>query len=118
MGHSGEFTVAGQGVYTLTITNIDRRATSGAITVTDLLPPGLTFLSATGTDWTCSATDLEVTCTNPGPIEPGASSAITLTVEVGPAAWLGVTSFARVSNTSDQNLPNNAIADPTVVRQP
>jgi uncharacterized repeat protein (TIGR01451 family) len=118
MSHDGDFTIGGFGVYTLTVANAGQTLTADTINISDLLPPGLTLVSANGTDWGCSSADQAVTCTNPGAVEPGASSAITLTVKVGPAAWPGVTNFATVSNTSDRNLSNNAIADPTVVRQP
>jgi uncharacterized repeat protein (TIGR01451 family) len=113
--HQGDFTVGGQGVYTLTITNTGLTATAGTLTVTDTLPPGLSYLSATGTGWTCAAADDTVSCTNPGPINAEASSTITLTVNVGPTAWPGVTNFAMVANASDRNISNNAVADPTAV---
>ena len=37
--------------YTLTVTNIGAAATTGIITVTDVLPAGLSFTSATGAGW-------------------------------------------------------------------
>jgi uncharacterized protein (TIGR03437 family) len=115
MSHDGDFTVGGQGVYTLTIANIGLTATAGEISVTDTLPLGLAYVSAAGTGWSCSATDRTVTCTTPGAVEPGASSNITLTVNVGAAGWPGVTNLAIVSNASDRNVVNNAMGDPTVV---
>jgi uncharacterized repeat protein (TIGR01451 family) len=115
MSHEGDFTAGGHGAYILTITNQAQTATSGSITVTDILPPGLTFDSATGTGWTCSATGDTVTCTNIGPVETGAVSSITLSVTVGDSAYPGVTNFATVSYESDRNLSNNAVGDPTVV---
>jgi len=53
---------------------------------------------------------------NPGPVRPGASSTITLTVSAGSAAWFGLTNFAAVSNASDRTISNNASCDPTVMR--
>ena len=116
-GHEGDFATGSHGAYILTITNRAQTATSGSITVTDMLPPGLTFDSATGAGWTCSATDDTVTCTNAGPVEAGARTSITLTVKVGDSAYPGVTNFATVASEDDRNLSNNAIGDPTVVRQ-
>jgi uncharacterized protein (TIGR03437 family) len=113
--HAGYFTVAGQGLCTLTVTNTGATATTGAITVTDILPPGLTYISASGTGWSCSAAGQTVTCTNPEPVNPGASSTITLTVNVSSSAYPGVTNLATVSNASDPNIWNNASADPAVV---
>jgi uncharacterized repeat protein (TIGR01451 family) len=115
MSHNGDFTAGSKGVYTLTLTNTGATPTDGTITIVDTLPPGLSYVSATGTDWTCSAADETVTCTNSGPVNPGASSPITLTVDVGSAAYPGVTNFAIVANASDRNISNNAVADPTVV---
>jgi uncharacterized repeat protein (TIGR01451 family) len=118
LSRDGDFTVGGEGVYTVTISNVGWTATAGPVTVTDTLPPGLTYVSGIGDGWACLATDPLVTCTNPGAIDPGASSIITLTVGVEPQAWPGVTNLATVSNMSDRNTSNNAIGDPTVVRQP
>jgi uncharacterized repeat protein (TIGR01451 family) len=115
MSHDGAFTAGEQGVYVLTITNTGLTATTGPITVTDTLPSGLSYFAATGAGWTCSVVEQVVTCTNPGPINPGSSSTITLTVRVEPQAWPGVTNLATVTNASDRNLANNTIGDPTVV---
>jgi uncharacterized repeat protein (TIGR01451 family) len=115
MRHDGEFTVGGQGVYTLTITNVGLAATSGAIKVTDILPPGLSYVSATGSSWFCSSANEIVTCAYAGSVDPKASSSITLTVGVKPQAWPGVTNLATVSNASDKNPANDIAGDPTVV---
>jgi hypothetical protein len=85
------------------------------ITVTDTLPPGLTYLFGFGDGWSCSPANEIVTCTNPGPINPRAASTITLTVQVDAQAWPGVTNLATVNNASDLNLANNIVGDPTVV---
>ena len=55
-----------------------------------------------------------VTCTNLGPVEPGASTTLALTVRVEPQAWPGVTNLTAVANASDRNL-SNTIGDPAVV---
>ena len=115
MSHAGDFTVGGQGVYTLAINNIGATATAGTVTVTYTLPPGLTYLSGIGDGWSCSAANEIVTCTNPGPINPRSSSTITLTVNAGASALPGVTNLATVSNQSDRNISNNTIGDPAVV---
>jgi uncharacterized repeat protein (TIGR01451 family) len=115
MSHDGDFTVADQRTYILTITNTGLTPTAGPITVTDTLPPGITYLFAVGDGWSCSVSDEIVNCTNPGPVNPMASSTITLTVCVEPQAWPGVTNLATLANASDLNLANNTIGDPTVV---
>ena len=118
MSHLGDFTADDQGIYHLRITNDGWTATAGTVTVTDTLPPGLTYRSGFGNCWTCSATDHVVTCTNPGSFNPGASSTIQLHVRVEVQAWPGVTNLATVTNPSDPNTANNTAGDPTVVRQP
>lgn len=89
--------VGDQGVYMLTITNTGLTPTDGMVTVTDTLPPGLMYLFAVGNGWSCSAASEIVTCTNPGPINPRASTTVTLTVRVEPQAWPGVTNLATVT---------------------
>jgi uncharacterized repeat protein (TIGR01451 family) len=116
--HTGSFTVGINGVYSLAVINIGNTATTGAITVTDTLPTGLSFVSGTGAGWTCSAAAQAVTCTNLGPIAAGANSTITLTVGVGAAAVPSVTNTASVSTSGDANPGNNSSSDPTTVNPP
>src|SRR5205823_4350945 len=101
--------------YTLTVADAGP-SPSGSITVTDTLPAGLTFVSGTGTGWTCSAVGQAVTCTNAAGLASGATSTITLTVAVGPAAAPSVTNTATVSGTvTDPDGTNNTTSDPTAV---
>lgn len=75
---------AGQtGAYMVMVTNVGTGPASGPIIVTDNLGAGLTFVSASGTGWTCSNSGPTVTCTHPGPL-PASSSlpAIVITVAV------------------------------------
>jgi len=118
--HSGNFTVGQNGVYTLSVSNNGPSTETGTITVTDTLPAGLSYVSATGTGWTCGAVAQDVTCTHAGPL---ASSAIlpdiTLTVGVAAAAAPSVTNTATVSGTAfDNQAGNDSSSDPTVVQQP
>jgi uncharacterized repeat protein (TIGR01451 family) len=52
--------------YRLHVRNDGPGTVVGPVTVTDVLPQGLTFVSATGDGWTCSASGQTVTCTRPG----------------------------------------------------
>lgn len=83
------------------------------IVVTDTLPPGLTYVSASGAGWTCSGSGSTFTCTSPGPLAPGQFSDISLTVAVGAAAAPVATNRGRVSLTNDSN-PSNDTAQDTV----
>ncbi|MCS6902830.1 MAG: hypothetical protein NZO41_00925 [Candidatus Bipolaricaulota bacterium] len=113
--HTGDFIVGTNGTYTITVTNIGSGSTAGTVTVTDTLPTGLSFVSATGPGWTCSAVGQTVTCTHPGPFTPNASSTITLTVSVSQAAYPSVINTATVSTPNDSNPNNNSDDDPTNV---
>ena len=116
--HVGSFTVGQVGTYTLSVSN-DASATTelGPITVTDVLPAGLSFVSASGTGWTCSAAGQDVTCAHPGPLAPGDSLPnISLNVLPGASAVGSVVNSASVAGTAqDSNTSNNSASDPTTV---
>lgn len=119
--HAGTFVSGTNGTYTLRVANAAAaQREDNTITVTDTLPAGLTFVSGTGTGWTCAAAGQDVTCTRPPPLNAGASAPdLTLTVAVGAAAAPGVTNTAQVTSASfDSNPANNAASDPTVVVAP
>ncbi len=113
--HTGSFQAGQNGVYNITVSNVGAAATTGAITVTDVLPTGLTFVSGTGTGWTCSAAGQTVTCTNAGPLAPTASTAIVLTVGVSAAAIPSVTNTVTVATPGDADPSNDTAQDPTTV---
>jgi len=99
--------------YTITVTNTGPGASSG-IAVLDSLPLGVAFVSASGTDWSCSAVDQDVTCLNPT-LLPAASSAITLVV-TAPTSGGTVSNTASVSAlTPDGNAANNQASTNTTV---
>lgn len=118
--HSGNFTVGLNGSYTLSVSNNGPSTEPGTITVTDTLPTGLGYVSATGTGWSCGAVGQDVTCTHAGPLNSGASLPdITMTVSVAAAAAPSVTNTASVSGTAfDNQAGNNSSSDATVVLQP
>ncbi|WP_165402914.1 Ig-like domain-containing protein [Pseudoxanthomonas winnipegensis] len=104
--HSGNFRQGQNGVYTLTPSNTGTAPTSGAISVVDTLPSGLTYVSATGAGWACSSTAPTVTCTSTDAIANGASgNPITLTVAVASGTTGSVTNTARVSGGGDATCP-------------
>src|SRR5207247_8422340 len=69
--------------YTVTVTN-GGPSTAANVQVTDNLPPGVTFQSASGTGWTCVQAGGVVTC-HRGLVAPGRAPAIHLTVRA--ALW-------------------------------
>jgi uncharacterized repeat protein (TIGR01451 family) len=113
--HTGNFTVGGNGDYSLIVSNVGSGSTSGTIVLTDHLPPGLSYVSGSGTGWSCSASGLAVTCTSSTPLAAGASSVLTLTVSVGAASVPSVINTATVSTAGDTNPANDTSSDTTTV---
>ncbi len=113
--HTGTFTAGASGTYLLTITNVGNGPTTGPITVTDVLPSGLSFVSGSGTGWSCSAAGQTVTCGNSGPLASGVSSAITLVAGFSGAISGSVTNSAAVATAGDNNAANNSGSDTTSI---
>ncbi|HEX7150781.1 MAG TPA: hypothetical protein VF618_04775, partial [Thermoanaerobaculia bacterium] len=100
-------------LYTLTVTNAGP-STATAVTVTDTLPPSVTFVSATGTGWTCAEAAAVVTCTMPT-LGVTTAPAITITV-TAPAAPTTLTNNATVSMAeNDSNSANDSDSETTDV---
>ncbi|MDQ3952506.1 MAG: Ig-like domain-containing protein, partial [Actinomycetota bacterium] len=122
--HTGAFVRGGTGTYRLTVSNAGP-AMSGAITVTDTLPPGLTYRSFSGTGWTCSgcsASSQTVTLSRAG-LAAGASSFVDLTVDVTAGAAASLTNSASVTQATtatlnDPSAGNNTATDATTVADP
>ncbi len=116
--HTGD-AVAGQPFsWQVVATNNGPSDSPGPLTVADRLPAGVTYSSATGAGWTCSAVGQLVTCTTPGPLAAGASApAITVTAAVAPDAGPAtlVNAAAVTGPADDPDLTNNTALDPTVV---
>ena len=118
--HTGNFVVGSNGTYTITVDNtLGTAPTTGTITVTDTLPAGLTFVSATGATWACVSAPPLVTCTSNAVVAAGAASVnpITLVVAVASTAVPSVTNFATVSGGGEPaaNNGNNSAFDSTNV---
>lgn len=123
--HAGDFVIDQQGSYTLRVRNVGTRTAANPVTVTDLLPDGLTPVSAGGpadpdaADWSCGIAGQLVTCEHPGPVEAGVElEALTIAVAVGEAAAGTVTNTASLSSADDHNPGNDSDADDTLVRSP
>ncbi|MEZ5515180.1 MAG: hypothetical protein R3F58_15070 [Steroidobacteraceae bacterium] len=119
--HSGNFVVGTTASYDITVSNsVGVEKEDNTIVVTDVLPAGLSYASASGTGWSCSASGQAVTCTHAPPLLAGASlPVLTINVQVGAAAFPGVTNQVTVSSASLDNTPGNDTAsDPTIVLGP
>lgn len=99
--HSGDFIAAANNSYTLTVSNTGGSTVTGTTTVKDTLATGLTFVSGTGTGWSCSAAGQLVTCTSSTSIPASSSMApITLTVAVAGNMGTSVANQASVGNST------------------
>jgi uncharacterized repeat protein (TIGR01451 family) len=89
---------------------------TGPITVTDTLGAGLTFVSATGTGWTCDSSALPtITCTRPGPYTGGNFTnmpAITLVATAASAGTLSNSASIAIPETDP--VPGNNSASVNV----
>ncbi len=117
--HVGEkFTIGQTGTYHINVTNVGTAPTTGLISVTDTLPAGLSYVAGGGGGWTCGAVGANVTCTHPGPLNPGDSAMITLLVSVGVNAPATITNCARVQTHGDNNSSNDTHCDEVEVCHP
>ena len=103
-------------VYTITVNNAGTIASSGTVTVTDLLPPKLTATAISGAGWACSL-GATPTCTRSDALAPNAAyPPISLTTNIAGDAAATITNTATVSGGSDFNPANNTATDTTAVR--
>jgi len=120
--HDGDFSVASPGSFTLAVTNNGPNDLPvGPVTVSDTLPDGLEFRSAEGDGWTCSTdTDQRViTCTADAALAVGDRlPALTVTVDVTPAAEPEATNVAEVSTPVTDADPSNNRDEDTVAVVP
>ena len=116
--HAGSFRQSQTGAqYTITVTNNGTGPTSGAVTVTDTLPAGLTATSFGGSGWTCSALPA-LSCSRSDALGAGNSYPdITLVVDVAADAPAGMTNAATVSGGGEVDTSNDGATDPTTVVQ-
>jgi uncharacterized repeat protein (TIGR01451 family) len=117
MSHVGEFTVGGTGTYTITVRNIGSAQATGAVTVADSLPPGLTASALSGVGWSCSVAT--VSCTRSDTLGPGSAyEAVFVTVSVASGTPASVTNVANVSGGNETNTNNDTASDATQIVSP
>jgi uncharacterized repeat protein (TIGR01451 family) len=113
----GQLRVEQEATYVLRVANGGGGPTSGPIVVSDPLPSGLRFVSASGPGWSCSAEGQNVTCRNAGPIQPGQTSTILLRVRVAAPAGTQITNCATVETAGDANPANNRACHTSTVQR-
>ncbi|MDD5469275.1 MAG: choice-of-anchor E domain-containing protein [Candidatus Peribacteraceae bacterium] len=111
-----QFFVGEQGVLLLTVRNSGDGQTTGATTVSTVLPSGLSLTAASGGSWSCSAAGQSVTCTHEEAIGAGASAdTIALTVAIGSRALPGIIATATVRTPGDGNERQGANTASTAI---
>jgi uncharacterized repeat protein (TIGR01451 family) len=117
--HAGDFAQGDSAdSYTIAVTNNGSGSSSGTVTVTDTLPPGLTLVGATGMGWTLNTSGQTVTGTRSDVLAAGGSyPPITLTVSVADSAPAAVTNTASVSGGGEVVTSNDSASDPTTIVQ-
>ncbi len=112
---TGPYVVGSSSTFNLAARNLGPSAAQPAIVVKDTLPSGLQFVSATGTDWSCSAAGQEVTCTRSAMASPLASgdaaSPITVTAKVVAGASGALTNVAYVAPAADETAIETNLAN-------
>ncbi|MGO9272139.1 MAG: FG-GAP-like repeat-containing protein [Terriglobia bacterium] len=122
--HTGNFTPGQTGAtYTIGVSNVGTLASSGAVTVADTLPTGLTATAMSGSEWDCSNNSFPVvgngsatvSCTRSDALAVGSAyPALTLTVNVAANAPYSVTNTAAVQWSTF----SNTASDPTTISGP
>jgi len=62
--HSGAFAAGANNSFSIVVHNYGPEVAVGQATVTDTLPAGMSYVSASGSGWSCSAAGQVVTCTS------------------------------------------------------
>ncbi|MEW6371676.1 MAG: DUF11 domain-containing protein [Pseudomonadota bacterium] len=113
MSRGGPLQVGQQASYTLVVSNNGPYTEAGPITVTDTLPNGMSFVSASGVNWTCSASGQVVTCTYSKALGPNLSAPpVTIIASVTQGGTM--TNTAQVTGTADNNKDNDRAVDEAV----
>jgi len=109
--HTGNLGVGFNENLVIAISNVGSAPTTSEMTITDTLPTGLSFVSSSGTGWSCSAADQVVNCVNPASLADGASTTLNLVVAVSAGAASNMIHAPRVDVPGDPVLSNNSASD-------
>ncbi len=116
--------VLGGGYVTWTLSVVNQGPNDAVnVSVTNTLPPGVTYQSASGTDWNCSASGQTVTCTRPALANGAPAPDLQIVGKVTGVASGNITNSATVSatdasgNNMDPDLNNNTVTEDTLVNE-
>ena len=114
---SGAFASGGTASYTLTVSNTGTAASTGKVTMSATLPPGLTATGLTGAGWTITqGTGSTVSAKRSDALPSGqAFPPLTLAVSIASSASAFVTTTASVSGGGEFTTTNNSATTATPV---
>lgn len=113
MTRGGSMAVGGKATYTLVVSNNGPYTEAGPVTVTDTLPAGMSFVSASGVNWTCTNSGQVVTCSYKASMAPNTTAApLVITAAVNQTGTM--TNNATVNGTSDNNSANNSASNEAI----
>jgi uncharacterized repeat protein (TIGR01451 family) len=95
----GEFMVGEAGQFRVVVRNTGTAPLAAPYTIVDSLPNGLQFQSASGTGFTCSASNGVVQCASAAPLAVGDSATVNITALVNAAAAPEFTNCATLPNS-------------------
>lgn len=100
--------VNGSGIitYTLQGTNLGPNGAQNS-KIVNTLPPGVTYISAAGTGWSCSQVGQVVTCDRTGTDAVGNYPPLTIEGRVTGAGSGTISNIATISSSTPDGLPNN-----------
>ncbi|MBN9424980.1 MAG: IPTL-CTERM sorting domain-containing protein [Burkholderiales bacterium] len=102
--------------YDITLSNVSADATSGTITVTDVVPASLAIDSITaGANFNCNLSGNTVSCTRTTPIPGNTSDVLAMTIRVAATTTGQVSNTASVSGGGDTN-PGNDTSPPRITQ--
>ncbi|MBL0125565.1 MAG: DUF11 domain-containing protein [Betaproteobacteria bacterium] len=109
---SASVTAGGTTTYTLTVSNSGNVATSGTITVVDVLPAGMTIAAgavtlggAQAANWSCIAAGQNITCTSATAIAAAGNSIFSFTPGISAGTTGTLTNPAKVGGGGDPTNP-------------
>ncbi|OGJ56007.1 hypothetical protein A2635_00895 [Candidatus Peribacteria bacterium RIFCSPHIGHO2_01_FULL_51_9] len=106
---AGAFAIGKQTTYTILVRNVGIDETVDTITVTDVLPAGFTFVSASGAKWTCTHASQVVTCMHSDVLAPNVSLApLVIVVQTNSTVASSVSKTASVNTRGDVYMANNS----------
>jgi uncharacterized repeat protein (TIGR01451 family)/LPXTG-motif cell wall-anchored protein len=89
----------------IAVTNHGPNDTVRPVVVTDVLPTGLTYVSASGTGWVCDFSGRTLTCVFRGVVPVNATVGFELVTDVSGTS--PITNVATISGTGDPNPKND-----------